>query len=130
MYPYQMIQQPQQIQSYVTVKSEQEAINYPVGYGNTVVFRDESKPFLYLKQMGYSNFDKPIFERYKRIDDATPEATEDWKSAIGDINTQIDKLRSDIDFLKDRKKRREENEHNSNGKSVQSKPYGDVISKI
>lgn len=69
MMPQQMPQQMPQMQSYlaptiVNVRSEAEARNYPVGLGNSVMFKDETKPYIYTKTMGYSQLDRPIFKKY------------------------------------------------------------------
>ena len=49
--PYSNNQQPQQIQNggFVSVRSAQEAFNYPVALGNSVTFKDETAPYIYVK---------------------------------------------------------------------------------
>lgn len=110
--------QNQQIQTpYVTVRSEAEARNFPVGFGNVVCFKDETAPYIYTKAMGFSQSDKPVFEKYRREgNEATPEV---------DYRTEIDRLWVEIKSLKERR-----NEHNANVSTVSSKSNGNVKSKV
>lgn len=39
----------QQSSGFVSVSSEAEARNFPVGYGNSVSFKDENQPYVYTK---------------------------------------------------------------------------------
>ena len=67
---YQNQQQTQQtIQSgnLISVPNEGEARMYPVAPGNSVTFKDENQPYIYTKTMGFSQLDRPVFERYKLI---------------------------------------------------------------
>lgn len=114
-------QQNQQIQTpFVSVRSEAEARNFPVGFGNVVCFKDENEPYLYTKAMGFSQSDKPIFEKYRK---EVEEVKEDNKFL--DLEAQIREMQKDINFLKEKR-----NEHNGNGKSIQTKSNGDVVKKI
>ncbi len=63
----------QQNAGIIPVRSEDEARNYPVAPGNSVTFRNESAPFLYTKTMGLSQFDRPIFERFRLVKEDEPE---------------------------------------------------------
>lgn len=62
-------QQNQQVQNggFVSVPSEEVARNYPVAIGNSVTFKNENAPYIYTKTMGFSQLDRPIFEKYKLI---------------------------------------------------------------
>jgi hypothetical protein len=51
----------------VTVANEDEARRYPVAPGYTVTMRDETKPYLYEKTMGYSQLDQPIFRKARLV---------------------------------------------------------------
>lgn len=66
--PPQSVQQPQ-IRSggIVTVANEDEARRYPVAPGYTVTMRDETKPYLYEKTMGFSQLDQPIFRKARLV---------------------------------------------------------------
>lgn len=70
--PTQIQSQPQpqpQIQNggFVSVRSEIEAFNYPVALGNSVTFKDENAPFIYVKTRGFSQLESPIFEKYRLV---------------------------------------------------------------
>lgn len=80
---------------FVLVRSEAEARNYPVAYGNTVTFKDENEPYMYTKTMGLSQLDRPIFEKYKLVKEMPQEATQTSEEVKRD-NEAIDKLKSEI----------------------------------
>ena len=68
----QAIQQPiqnQQIQNggFVSVHNENEARNYPIAPGNSVTFKDENAPYVYTKTQGFSQLDRPVFEKYRLV---------------------------------------------------------------
>lgn len=106
----QQQQAPQmpQIQNggFVTVRSEAEARNYPVGYGHSVTFRDETAPYIYSKTMGYSQLDVPVFEKYKLVKEETqepksePKTSEANNSAIDELKAEIGQIWSEIEALK------------------------------
>ena len=108
------MQQPQQqIQNggFVIVKNISEAMAYPVAPGNSVTFKDENKPYIYTKTLGFSQLDQPIFEVFKLIKEERTECPEmaleepkvefftvDEASAL---KREIEVLKSDIQFLKE-----------------------------
>lgn len=108
---FQQPQQPQpqpQIQSggFIPVPSEDVARNYPVAPGNSVTFKNENAPYVYTKTMGFSQLDRPIFERYKlvREDDAPiPEVT---AQPNDEMLKQIDALWGEVNALKKQMSRR------------------------
>ncbi len=140
-YPYfnQIPQFPQNLQSQaqpqiVMVRSEAEARNYPVGYGNSVTFKDETSPYMYCKTMGFSQLDKPIFEKFRltkeESDGGSPKEEckcSGLKTQLAELEAQITSLWDEIDYL--RKKRRD-NEHSSNGKSNQTKSDGNAVAEV
>ena len=102
LYPAQMAQ-PQQATGFVSVRSEAEARNYPVAFGNSVTMKDENAPYIYTKTMGFSQLDRPIFDKYKLIkEEDTIEAIipPEKQDKIGDIETEIGKIWSAINELK------------------------------
>ena len=117
-YPYQPMQyptqmnvgptQPMQIQNggFVSVRSETEARNYPVAYGNSVTFKDETAPYVYTKTMGFSQLDRPVFEKYKLVkeDAQEPILAGENKQAenlpIDDIKGEIKAIWKEIEALK------------------------------
>lgn len=89
----QQIQQPQiQNGGFVSVRSESEARNYPVAIGNSVTFKDETEPYVYTKTMGFSQLDRPIFEKYKLV----KEEVEDESSVPERKDKEIDSIKSDV----------------------------------
>ena len=102
-------QHPQQIQNggFIPVRSENEARNYPVAPGNSVTFKDESAPYVYTKTMGFSQLDRPIFEKFKLVkEDAEPEPMNieikepDYAKDIQEMKEEINDLKGQIDALK------------------------------
>ena len=66
----QYSQQPaQQIQNggFVSVRGIEEAFNWPVAPGNSIMFKDENAPYVYTKTKGFSQLDQPVFERYRLV---------------------------------------------------------------
>lgn len=111
----QSFPQNQQIQNggFIPVPSEDVARNYPVAPGNSVTFKNENAPYVYTKTMGFSQLDRPIFEKYKlvREEDApnannsaqtAPQNDETYNKAIDDVKGQIKAIYEDIDDIKKR----------------------------
>ena len=105
----QMQQMPQmqggQLRSdFILVRSEDEARNYPVAFGNTVTFKNESEPYMYTKTMGMSQLDRPVFEKYKLIKEQTQENKAPIKSepepAELRIQQEIKAIWKEIELLK------------------------------
>lgn len=90
---------------FVPVANENVARNYPVGYGNTVIFKDENEPKIYVKQMGYSQLESPIFESYRK-EENKPISNEVKErpavSSYDDLRAEIDDLKGQIKGIKDR----------------------------
>lgn len=114
--PQQQMPPTQQLNSngLVPVPSEMVARNYPVGFGQSVSFRDENAPYLYTKTMGFSQLDTPRFEKYRLVKEEaeTPVkepqnnqivnvSTDELKAEIEALNKEIEALKKDIEILKD-----------------------------
>ena len=57
----------------VSIPNEDEARKYPVAPGNSVTFKDENAPYVYTKTMGFSQLDRPLFEKFRLVkEDDTP----------------------------------------------------------
>lgn len=112
-------QQPQQIQNggFVYVQNEEEARNYPVAPGNSVTFKDENSPYMYAKTMGFSQLDRPIFEKYRLIKENAAEnaqnapelkpgdsthilSSESLKSEIDGLTAKYEALRSEVESIR------------------------------
>ena len=104
-YVQQMQQAPvmpiQNTSSIVNVRSEDEARNYPIAPGVSMTFKNENAPYIYTKTMGLSQFDRPIFEKYRYEKEASYEPQNEPLSAQPNENT-INDLRAEIDDLKAR----------------------------
>lgn len=112
---------PQPISSgLISIPSEADARNYPVGYGQSVSFRDENAPYLYTKTMGFSQLEPPKFEKYKLIKESadSPDKplennqteklpTYAEKSDIEDVRAEIRGLKDEVTKLKEKKKKKE-----------------------
>lgn len=78
--PAQMVQPQmpgtQQIQSggFVSVRSIEEAFNYPVQPGKSVTFKDEYAPYVYTKTKGFSQLEEPVFEKYRLVKEENGQA--------------------------------------------------------
>ena len=93
--PQQVISNIAQNNGFVRVQSEAEARNYPIAPGNSVTFKDETAPYIYTKTMGFSQMDRPVFERYKLIKE------EDVQSEQSVTPTESYALQSDFNRLLD-----------------------------
>ena len=56
----------------IRVRNEQEARNYPVAPGNSVLFIDEMQPRLYAKTMPFSPNETPLFEVFRLVREENP----------------------------------------------------------
>ena len=83
---------------FVLVRSEDEARNYPVAFGNTVTFKDENMPYMYTKTMGMSQLDRPVFEKYKLVKEPAQDAPKTAAMPARDNETEK-KLQSEIDAI-------------------------------
>lgn len=123
--PQMQTQVQPQIQNggFVSVRSEIEARNYPVAPGNSVTFKDENLPFVYVKTMGFSQLDRPNFDKFKlvRVDEVmeqelgeirhenTPKVNYISKEEFEPYLTEIDELKKEINDLKSKLGNRNKN---------------------
>lgn len=114
-YPYQQAyqqnyQQTNQIQNtgLVSVRSVEEAYNYPVAPGNSITFKDETQPFVYTKTKGFSPLEQPVFEKYRlvKVEESqnvaqnppkTPETGFDWEKQINLLWQEVKALKRKIE---------------------------------
>ena len=107
-----------QNQTFIPVNSEQEVLTYPVGCGNSVSFKLQNAPYIYTKTMGFSQFEKPVIEKYRLVKEEPEEAKP------VDYQSEIDRIWEEINFLKERRNERKPNTN------VSTKPNGNVKSEI
>ena len=100
MMPMQMpkMEMPINNGNFVPVANENVARNYPVAYGNTVIFKDENAPYIYIKAMGYSQLESPVFEKYKREEQQKQPNTPIVEQSID--NVPLDEIKADIEEIK------------------------------
>lgn len=103
-------QQPQQIQNggFISVHNIQEAFNYPVAPGNSVTFKDENSPYIYVKTKGFSQLEEPIFKKFRLIEESDTQPQESTTTVTEQAvnyadfakQTEITALWSEIEALK------------------------------
>jgi hypothetical protein len=98
-------QQQPQFGGFVSVRNEMEARNYPVAPGNSVMFRDETGPYIYSKSMGYSQLDTPRFDKYRLVkeEDAPVSTCEPHTEVLNDKTDNLTTyaLKSEFDALQE-----------------------------
>lgn len=67
--PYQQMQYMQPQTSFIRVQSETQAREWNVAPGNSVTFVDDNAPYCYTKSMGMSQFDAPVFKRFRLVEE-------------------------------------------------------------
>ena len=101
---------------FIPVPSEMDARNYPVAPGNSVTFKDEKLPYVYVKTMGFSQLDRPVFEKFRLVkeqdasdgaidtDTQSPRNTIEYatKEDFTSCRADIESLRSDLSDLGER----------------------------
>lgn len=95
-------QQPQV--SFMSIRGRDIAVNYPIAPNNTIIFKDEMSPYIYVKSMGFSPLEKPMMEIYKKeepiqVQEGTPDTKED-NSTIQKLQTDIEGILDDIEGIK------------------------------
>ena len=114
----QMPQQTSQIQNggFISVRSEDEARNYPVAPGNSVTFKNETAPYIYTKTMGFSQLDRPMFDKFRLVkeeqnaqNDILTDTADNLpqyvlKPEFDEIRAQINALQEEVQILKETKK--------------------------
>lgn len=108
----QTVQQPQiQNGGFISVRSAQEAFNYPVALGNSVTFKDETAPYIYVKTRGFSQLEEPVFEQFQLVKvenqqksaetvPITNEAEQKFDINNYALKSDLEALQAEINFLK------------------------------
>lgn len=114
----QQTQPVQQIRDggFIAVRSEAEAMNYPVAPGMSVTFKNETAPYIYTKTMGFSQLDRPVFERYRLVkeeeqpkeEQPTPITEYAEKGEIEAMRADIEDLKAKIEKLNGKKAKKDE----------------------
>lgn len=97
---FQQSQQPQQIQNggFVSVHNENEARNYPIAPGNSVTFKDENAPYVYTKTQGFSQLDRPVFEKYRLVKEEDYQPQQIAQNGV--ISSESAQQASNIEYAK------------------------------
>lgn len=96
--PQQQTQPQIQNGGFISVRSEDEARNYPVAPGTSVTFIDENRQRVYAKTMGFSQLDRPMFYKYKLVKEETPDTQNEPFNSTDDKSIEY-ALKSDCDAL-------------------------------
>lgn len=96
----QPVQQPVQPQiqngGFISVRSEQEARSYPIAPGNSVTFKDENMPYVYVKTMGFSQLDSPNFEKFRLVKEEEVQAQQPTSGENRQTNNVDYALKTDL----------------------------------
>ena len=95
-------QQSQTNGGFITVRSEDEARNYPLNPNTSLTFINEREPYFYVKTSGASQFERPKFEKYiltkvEENETQTQTTTKEeyaTKSDISALWAEIEKLKN------------------------------------
>ena len=110
---------------FISVRSIDEVKNYPVAPGNSVMFKDETAPYVYRKTMGYSQLDRPVIERYRFVKENEPEepkATLNQEPVNYALQSDLDALKAEVEELKKEKR----NEYARNDKPAKANNHGKI----
>ena len=99
-YPYQQPQQPQQSNGFISVRSMEEALAWPIAPGNSLTFKDESAPYIYTKTKGFSQLEQPTFEKFRLVREENPPQTPTSPQTAFDAKSQIETLWEEVNGLK------------------------------
>ena len=102
-YPFypQYYQTNQQNSAFVSVRSIEEAINYPVAPGNSITFKVENTPYVCTKTKGFSPLDQPVFEKYRLVKEEEPVAKPpETPVQASETQQQIEQIWDEINALK------------------------------
>lgn len=111
-YPTQMNVGPTQMNvgtqiqngGFVSVRSEQEAMNYPIAPGTSITFKNEVEPYVYTKTMGFSQLDRPVFDKYRLVKedpDATHSGPHRETFDMQVVNDRVESIQTEIKAIWD-----------------------------
>lgn len=114
--PYQaqpVMQQPQpQIQNggFISVGSEAEARTYPIAPGNSITFKDETQPYVYVKTASFNQLDVPVFKKYRLVEEVqeVPQGQPQNDTGYEELRAELDELKEQVKKLQNRKKKEED----------------------
>lgn len=88
---------------FIPVQNENEARMYPIAPGTSATFIDENSPYCYTKTLGASQLDRPIFKRFRLVEETetpqdVPQGTQSGVSN-GGIDLSAYATQADMDAL-------------------------------
>ena len=104
-YQQQLMQlQQQQNNNFIHVPSEEVARNYSVAPGGSATFINDNAPYCYTKTAGFSQFDAPVFRKFRLVEETTNGETiqeEPQKSGITveSVSEEVKSLYSRVEAL-------------------------------
>lgn len=90
----------QQTQGFVSVRNELEARNYPIAPGNSITFVDESQPYCYTKTASFNQLDRPIFKRYRLVEEPEQQECSYGKEKNSPGTETTSKITAEINILR------------------------------
>ena len=121
-------QQPMQIQNggLISVRNEMEARNYPIASGTSITFKDENSPYVYTKTMGFSQLDRPTFEKFRLVKEDISEA-QIQPQTVNPINlssyvekAEFEAFKSEFEAFRKEVTNEQRNRHSASGSSKKS----------
>lgn len=126
-------QQQTQSSGFVSVRNIEEAMRYPVAPGNSVTFKDETSPYVYTKTMGFSQLDRPIFEKYRLVKEESAEPPKNEPSGKFTeyaLKSDCRALQEEIESLKRMIKEIKDHESNANVSAIESESGADTCAEV
>lgn len=117
-YPQTQQNYPQQTQTqiqnggFVAIPNENMVNTYPVAPGNCVTFKVEGQPIVLEKSMGFSQLEAPRIKRFRLVEEDAAEevkAEDHHEKDIESLKSDIKKMWSEINAIKNRKTRPDKN---------------------
>lgn len=99
-YGYQQFQQTQPSGNFISVRSVEEAYNWPIAPGNSITFKIENTPYVCTKTKGFSALDQPVFERYRLVKEEAPQMATEPSVEPFNAQSEINALWDEIKALK------------------------------
>ncbi len=81
------------------MQDEQQARNWPIAPGASLTFKNEKELYIYTKTAGLSQFEQPVFEKYRITKEEDPKV-DDVKAEVDNINFQIEEIKDAYRLLK------------------------------
>lgn len=100
--------QSQQNNLFIHVPSEEAARSYSVAPGSSVTFINDYEPYCYTKSCGSTQFDKPVFKKFRLVEESTaseqqkPQQSQVSSITVDSLSDEIKSLKSRIEALENR----------------------------